>query len=569
MLRMRGMRREALRVFLNAAILNPNNASLLIVEAAKEHLALGNVEEAERSLNQILLSEDTNLGALMTSAQIAEQKRDLEQAIDLCNRAARAHPLSIWPVLAEARLLFDIGKREEAFASIREARAKFGPHPEFTSLEVDFFRRLRSWEQALNAANDGIRGDRSFKFWLLSHKVEIETIIGRYRSAEASLNQIDASTVAERAQVALLQGRLFEAEFKLERANAAYRQATELAPTEPAAYLDLSRSSLLSLDLEASRSALRTYTQLTRFERIIRGYSLNLSQHHQGQLLEDFFLHCESVTRLHQIRTHSPENQLALFADEVRRFPDATAIALTSLIALRQAGGFNSFGGTSSVRTHDRIPRNIVQFYETSPPEEMDILIRTWNELNPDCQCNVFTDTSAKAFIQQEFDTSVTEAYDRTRYPEQKSDLFRLAYIAARGGVYVDPRSRCLSPISHCVNWNASLVCFQDEYGALGNDFIAATPGHPVIVRALELGVQALNEGAGDFSWLSTGPGLLSRSFTHEWASPRGDEILRATQLLDIGFLQSQIGIRCPVIDHTRERSKRRIRLGRWTPALL
>ena len=58
-----------------------------------------------------------------------------------------------------------------------------------------------------------------------------------------------------------------------------------------------------------------------------------------------------------------------------------------------------------------------------------------------------------------------------------------------------------------------TLVVHQEDYGSIGNNFIAATPDHPVLIRALEMATIAIKRGDTDLVWLSTGPGLLDSGF--------------------------------------------------------
>jgi tetratricopeptide (TPR) repeat protein len=544
-LRCQGLRSEALNVFLHVADLHPTLFQAA-VEAATDYRALGQIEKAKYLLDRILSCERDHLGALLISAEIAEQSDNPEQAGAIYRRAETARPASVWPKLGRARAAFAAGEQDQAFNIIEAARTKLGPHPEFTSLEVHLLRLLRDWPRALDVLEHGLK-HYCCNFWLMSHKVEIETAIGHYERAKASLNKIDGRTFGERAQVALLRGRLLEAQFQLEEARSAYCESIRLAPADPGAYLDLSRSSLLLLDLGGSKAALQTYTELTKATRILRGHSLNLSQHHQGQLLEEFFLDPHVVTRLRDVSAHTLEAQLDLLAEEIVRCSDFTATALITLIALRRSGGFGSRKREVAPRTGISIPRQIVQFSEQVPPTNMRDLMSSWNRLNPDYRWLLFDNSSAREFMRQEFGNSLLKAYDRTRYPEQKSDLFRLAFLAARGGIYVHAASRCLAPIETCMDSAATLITYQSEYGALGNDFIGATPEHPVIVRALEWGALAISRGDADFPWLSTGSGLLSRSFVHQWAGSPHNEMLQNTQVLDLGVLQRTIGLHCPV----------------------
>lgn len=158
------------------------------------------------------------------------------------------------------------------------------------------------------------------------------------------------------------------------------------------------------------------------------------------------------------------------------------------------------------------------------------------------------TTNSAWEFLKQHDLNATMQALQRAREPAQKADLIRLAYLAIEGGFYMDADDRCITPLPHFLPQDASFIAFQEDYGTLGNNFLGAAPEHPVIVRALELATEALLRGDGDFLWLSTGPGLLTRAFcqilTQEDAA--GVSSLRAA-IFDMGYVQRHVGIHCPL----------------------
>jgi mannosyltransferase OCH1-like enzyme len=137
----------------------------------------------------------------------------------------------------------------------------------------------------------------------------------------------------------------------------------------------------------------------------------------------------------------------------------------------------------------------------------------SWRQHHPDYEIILFNDTSARAFITANFSSDVLQAYVQARHPAQKADIFRLAFLCASGGFYVDADDRCLACVESIVPAGADFVAYQEDFGTLGNNFLGVVPGHPVIRRALDLGALALNRGDSDTMWLSTGPGLVTRAF--------------------------------------------------------
>jgi mannosyltransferase OCH1-like enzyme len=139
-------------------------------------------------------------------------------------------------------------------------------------------------------------------------------------------------------------------------------------------------------------------------------------------------------------------------------------------------------------------------------------LIETWKALNPDFQHYLFNSETAMRFLIENYSREAVVAYQRATEPAQKSDLFRLAWLFAKGGYYADADDRCLSRIDTLAPAHVNLVLYQEEYGTVGNNFIAVTPRHPVIGRALQHAVNSINRGDRDLIWLATGPGLLTRA---------------------------------------------------------
>jgi mannosyltransferase OCH1-like enzyme len=128
------------------------------------------------------------------------------------------------------------------------------------------------------------------------------------------------------------------------------------------------------------------------------------------------------------------------------------------------------------------------------------------------------------------------------REPARKADIFRLAVLAAAGGVYADADEKCLQAVDFIVPGMAELVMYQEDHGTLGNNFMAARPGQLVVLRALEMAVTAVNRGDADIVWLATGPGLLTRAFG-QVVTTQGE--LAGVVVLDRRALFQAVAIHC------------------------
>ena len=163
----------------------------------------------------------------------------------------------------------------------------------------------------------------------------------------------------------------------------------------------------------------------------------------------------------------------------------------------------------------------IIQFWhETDPPADVAAAMASWPARNPGMDHVVFNKDSARDFIGGHYGAQLLEAYDNARHPAMQSDLFRLAYLALRGGVYVDADEHCIAdmrgafaalPQMQLVAWLS-----HETFPYLYNGFLAAVPGSIIVRNALAESVHLLTThrvaGTRTDMWAVTGPGLITRA---------------------------------------------------------
>jgi mannosyltransferase OCH1-like enzyme len=202
---------------------------------------------------------------------------------------------------------------------------------------------------------------------------------------------------------------------------------------------------------------------------------------------------------------------------------------------------------TGSGDAEHRIPNSIVQFWNADTlPSDVAGLMSTWREKNPDYEYILFDDVTAGRFLADRRLFDELRAFRKAKEPGQRADLFRLAYLASEGGYYADADDRCLVPINSLVPPTVDLVAYQESYATIANDFIGAAPGHPVIVNALRSAVQALHRGDRDVIWLSTGPGLMTRSFAGFVAAGPQSPHFNNFHVFEEWQAQRFVGTHCP-----------------------
>jgi len=163
------------------------------------------------------------------------------------------------------------------------------------------------------------------------------------------------------------------------------------------------------------------------------------------------------------------------------------------------------------------IPFNIIQFWDSKDiPRCLEETMRSWRDLNPGFQYQLFDDQSAQDFIKAYHSFEVLKAFRAANHPAMRSDLFRLAYLYECGGVYADADDLCINSIVEFIGEGLDLILIQESMGAIGNNFIAVKPKHTFIQYALNSIVNNILDKAGGI-WFASGPGALTISFCREY----------------------------------------------------
>lgn len=170
------------------------------------------------------------------------------------------------------------------------------------------------------------------------------------------------------------------------------------------------------------------------------------------------------------------------------------------------------------------VPRQIVQYWHADPPPpEVLEHVQSWRRA-AGFGHRLLDRRAAARFLAEAFGPSWAEAFDAAPDHAGACDLFRLAWLALHGGVYADADDRLTGDLEALVRLadGPGLVVFVEPGGALGNNFIAARPGHPLIVRAAVAARDALARREQDSPWAATGPGLLTRVAAAHLDTPGG-----------------------------------------------
>jgi tetratricopeptide (TPR) repeat protein len=546
--RARGDRAAALAAFEEAARHHPAHAQPL-VEAALEHRALGAPEAAAAALRRALAFDPGHLGAELQYSDLLWMAEDAEGSLAICRRLVAARPGALQPRLDAARALAQLGRVAEALGMLEDASARFGSQPAIALRRAEILGQsgeLRAARAILAAASGAAPHHHGLRVRAAQAALAAGEA-GAARDLLADSGACPPQTVADHAALALLRGQLADARWQPAAALAAFDAALRLDPRHAGALAESARACLLLMDAEGAWRRLEASLRVSASSLKLRGRSARASQHHLGQILDEFRLDPETVARLAVLGTLPAVERIAPLLDLLRGAPGSTPAAIALMLALRQAGMLDRTpsGGT--------IPRRIGQYWDaTEPPGDVRALMETWSAGHPGWAHHVFDDAGARAFLRDAaaagwIGTEVPDAYLCATMPAQKADVFRLAWLAVEGGWWLDADDRCVGPLDGLAPPDADLVLYQEEYATLGNNMIGAAPGHPVIRHALHLAAKAVNRGDADVVWLSTGPGLLTRAFACLLATEGGTDAawLPGVAVLERGVLARAVARHC------------------------
>ena len=197
-------------------------------------------------------------------------------------------------------------------------------------------------------------------------------------------------------------------------------------------------------------------------------------------------------------------------------------------------------GSPRRPRGSEDIPRMIVQFWHDRAelPEDVRACLESWRALeNEGFSIVLFDDEEARRFIAGRFGDSYSRAYDFCYHHAMRCDYFRLCYILANGGFYVDAddvyQGADCGRLFGDAKLKVQVLCYDVATDSMvspniffeqqkcssswifyiNNNPIVAPAGHPVVRFALERATRILlncHERPGIQS--TTGPGNLTAS---------------------------------------------------------
>ena len=111
-----------------------------------------------------------------------------------------------------------------------------------------------------------------------------------------------------------------------------------------------------------------------------------------------------------------------------------------------------------------------------------------WRLRNPNWSYQCYERWSASVFLGERYGDALREAFLDIRFPAMQADVFRVGYLLASGGLWIDAATTALSPVGEWLHEDVSLLLLRRDYQVFPkvcNGLIyASDPGHPLLVKA-------------------------------------------------------------------------------------
>ncbi len=157
------------------------------------------------------------------------------------------------------------------------------------------------------------------------------------------------------------------------------------------------------------------------------------------------------------------------------------------------------------------IPRRIVQYWNTKNiPDDIQVLMKTWREKNPEFEYILFDRDSAIVFLDENYDKEITALFKSANLPAMQSDIFRVAYCLRMGGVYVDAATTCIKSIDKMLDVESELILMRKWNDHVWNGFIACRANSMVLKRIFDTIIENMKNKNIQNIWLATGPGIFT-----------------------------------------------------------
>lgn len=156
----------------------------------------------------------------------------------------------------------------------------------------------------------------------------------------------------------------------------------------------------------------------------------------------------------------------------------------------------------------------IVQYWHDAiPPALISERMYLWRLANPEFSSLLFDRNLAAHVLGEHYGPSLQKAFLNVRLPAMQADIFRVAYLHACGGIWIDAATECLAPLRQWLDLSSHLLLLRKprmEPPLVWNGFIySQSPRHPFLAAALAKISHSILTRSGNGVWRLVGPGLF------------------------------------------------------------
>jgi mannosyltransferase OCH1-like enzyme len=160
----------------------------------------------------------------------------------------------------------------------------------------------------------------------------------------------------------------------------------------------------------------------------------------------------------------------------------------------------------------------LIQYWnDKSVPDDVEALFARMREHNPDLQQMVFSQQTAKAFIEEHLGVREVAAFEACAVPAMQADYFRYCAVHVLGGFYCDADCYCADSIFPLLEADGFLIESMAMPETLNNNLFAfKDPGHLFPKLAMDIATAAIENRVSEKVSAVTGPfvfNLLWRGF--------------------------------------------------------
>ena len=156
----------------------------------------------------------------------------------------------------------------------------------------------------------------------------------------------------------------------------------------------------------------------------------------------------------------------------------------------------------------------LIQYWDQpDPPDVIAERMEGWHLHHPDWIYQRFDRTRAATFVGEHYGFAMHDAFLDIRLPAMQADVFRIAFVLACGGLWVDAATTCLSPVKAWLDLQTPLLLLRKPKQIapqVWNGLIyAPAPGHCFLQDAWSSISDSIRHRRGTGVHKLVGPGLL------------------------------------------------------------